>query len=47
MEGLSNIWADPSTRPDVMFYDRGCAIRRYLINNPDPLWAMTRFIVDR
>lgn len=47
VEGLDIIWGDPSTRPYILFYDNACKLRRYRINHPDLLWAMTRMVVDR
>ena len=44
---LDSIWKDPASRPGLIFYDKGCALRRYLLNHPDDSWLGPRHLVDR
>ena len=44
---LDSIWDDPASRPEVIFYDKGCALRRYRLNHADDSWLGTRHFVDR
>lgn len=46
-EGLDSIWEEPGSRPDLMFYDNACRLRRYRIHHPDESWVGTRLVVDR
>lgn len=47
LASLDGILPLASTRPNTMFYDKACVLDRYLNNNNDDSWAMTRWIVDR
>ena len=44
---IEDIWPHPAIRPTIMFYDRACKRRRYLLAHPDPSWAGTINIVYR
>ena len=44
---LDSIWEDPAGRPGLIFYDKGCAPRRYRLHHPDDSWLGTRHFVDR
>ena len=44
---LGSIWEDPASRPELMFYDKDCALRCYRLNHPDDCWLGTRQFVDR
>ena len=44
---LVSIWEDPASRPELIFYDKDCALRRYRLNHPDDSWLGTRRFVDR
>ena len=44
---LDSIWEDPASRPDLISYDKGFALRRYPLNHPDDSWLGTRHFVDR
>ena len=44
---LDSIWEGPASRPGLIVYDKGCALRRYRLNHPDDSWLGTRHLVDR
>lgn len=44
---LNDILPLHRTRPDIMFFDKACVLDRYLDNQQDASWPMTRWIVDR
>ena len=44
---LDCIWEDPASRPDLTFYDKGRALRRYRLHHPDDSWPGTRHVIDR
>ncbi|CAN0586239.1 unnamed protein product, partial [Laminaria digitata] len=33
VEALNSIWEEPASRPDLMFYDNACCLRRYRMNH--------------
>ena len=35
---LDSIWEDPASRPDLIFYDNACRLRRYRLHHPDDSW---------
>ena len=43
---LDSIWEDPASRPELIFYDKGCALRRHRLNDPVDSWLGTRHFVD-
>lgn len=44
---LNDIWRHKQHTPDIMYYDRGCSRRRYLINHPSDRWENTIMLIDR
>ena len=44
---LDSIWEDPASRPQLIFYDKGFALRRYRLSDPDDSYLGSRHIVDR
>ena len=44
---LDSIWEDLA-RPDLVIYDKGCALQRYRLHHPDDSWfeLVTSLIVD-
>ena len=44
---LDSIWVDLASWPELIFYDKGCALRGYRLNHPDDSWLRTRHFVDR
>ena len=44
---VDSILEDPASRSDLIFYDKGCALRRYRLHHPDDSWFGTRHLVDR
>ena len=44
---LDSILEDPASRPQLIVYDEGCALRRYLCNHRDDSWLGTPQFVDR
>ena len=45
--GLGSIWEDLASRPEPIFCDTGCALRRTRLNRPDDAWLGTRQTVER
>ena len=38
---LDSIWEDPASLPGLIFYGKGCALRRYRLRNPKtPGWEL-------
>ena len=44
---LNTIWENSASRPELIFYEKGCALRRYRLNHPDDLWLGTLQFVAR
>ena len=44
---LDIIWEDPASRPDLIFYNKGCALQRYRLQHPDDSWLGSRHFVGR
>ena len=43
---LDSISEDPASRPDLIFYNNACRLRRYRLHHPDESWHGTRHFVD-
>lgn len=44
---LNAAFPEENSRPQLVFYDRACQRRRYLVGRGDTTWAGTSWVVDR